>query len=62
MKAFSKARKTQRDSQNYIEKRIGKREIELTRRKKRHIKKGRQQSSQSTNQQATQKRKRVSQT
>jgi len=46
VKAFSKARKTQRDSQNYIEKRIGKREIELTRRKKRHIKKGRQQSSQ----------------
>ena len=46
MKAFSKARKTQRDSQNYIEKRIGRREIELTRRKKGSIKKGREQSSQ----------------
>ena len=33
MKQFSTARNTQRDSQNYIEKRRGRRKIELTKRR-----------------------------
>ena len=34
MKQFSTARNTQRDSQSYIEKRRGRKEIEVTRRRK----------------------------
>jgi len=34
VKQFSMARNTQRDTQSYIEKRIGRREVEVTRRRK----------------------------
>ena len=40
MKQFYTARNTQRDSQSYVEKRRGRREIEVTRRRKRGVKKG----------------------
>ena len=40
MKQLSTARKMQRDSQSYIEKRRGRREIELTRRRKGRVKRG----------------------
>ena len=40
MKQFSTARNTQRDSQSYIEKRRGRREIEVTRRRKGRVKRG----------------------
>ena len=40
MKQFSTARDTQRVSQSYMEKRIGKREIEVTRRRRGEVKRG----------------------
>ena len=40
MKSFSTVRDTQRDSQSYMEKRRGKREIDVTRRRRRGIKRG----------------------
>ena len=40
MKRFSTVRGTQRDSQSYMEKRRGRREIEVTRRRRGGIKKG----------------------
>ena len=40
IKSFSTVRDTQRGSQNYMEKRRGRREIEVTRRKREGIKKG----------------------
>ena len=40
MKSFSTVRDTQRGSQNYIEKRRGRREIEVTRRRRGGIKRG----------------------
>ena len=40
MKRFSTVRDTQRRSQNYMEKRRGRREIEATRRRRRRIKRG----------------------
>ena len=40
VKQFSAARNTQRDSQSYMEKRRGRREIEVTRRRRGGIKKG----------------------
>ena len=40
VKQFYTARNTQRDSQSYVEKRRGRREIEVTRRRKRGVKKG----------------------
>ena len=46
MKRFSTVRDTQRVSQSYMEKRGGKREIEVTRKEKRRNQKGREQSSQ----------------
>ena len=46
VKRFSIVRDTQRGSQSYMEKRRGRREIELTMRRKRGIKRGREQSSQ----------------
>ena len=39
MKRFSTVRDTQRRSQNYMEKRRGRREIEVTRRRRRGVKK-----------------------
>ena len=48
MKQFSTARNTQRDSQSYIEKRGGKREIEVTRKRKGRVK--RRESNQDSNQ------------
>ena len=38
MKSFSTVRDTQRDSQSYMEKRIGRREIEVTRSRRGGIK------------------------
>ena len=47
MKQFSTVKDTQRGSQSYMEKRRGRREIEVTRRReKRGSQKGREQSSQ----------------
>ena len=46
VKRFSTVRDTQRGSQSYMEKRRGKREIEVARRRKRGNQKGREQSSQ----------------
>ena len=43
MKSFSTVRDTQRDSQCYMEKRRGRREIEVTRRRRRGIKQGESQ-------------------
>ena len=40
MKQFSTVRDTQRDSQSYLEKRRGRREIEVTRRRRVRIKRG----------------------
>ena len=40
MKSFSTVRETKRDSQSYIEKRRGRREIEVTRRRRGGIKRG----------------------
>ena len=40
MKQFSTARDTQRVSHSYMEKRIGKREIEVTRRRRGEVKRG----------------------
>ena len=40
MKSFSTVRDTQRGSQSYMEKRRGRREIEVTRRRKEGIKRG----------------------
>ena len=40
MKSFSKVRDTQRGSQSYMEKRRGKREIEVSRRRRGGIKRG----------------------
>ena len=40
MKSFSTVRDTQRGSQSYMEKRRGRREIEMRRRRRRGIKKG----------------------
>ena len=40
MKQFYTARNTQRDSWSYIEKRRGKKEIEVTRKRKRRVKRG----------------------
>ena len=40
MKSFSTVRDTQRGSQNYVEKRRGRREIEVTRRRREGIKRG----------------------
>ena len=40
MKSFSTVRDTQRGSQNYMEKRRGRREIEVTRRRREGIKRG----------------------
>ena len=40
VKQFSTARDTQRVSQSYMEKRIGKREIEVTRRRRGEVKRG----------------------
>ena len=40
MKRFSTVRDTQRGSQSYMEKRRGRREIEVTRRRRERIKKG----------------------
>ena len=40
MKSFSTVRETKRDSQSYIEKRRGRREIEVTRRRRGEIKRG----------------------
>ena len=40
MKSFSTVRDTQRDSQSYMEKRRGRREIEVTRRERGGIKRG----------------------
>ena len=40
MKSFSTVRDTQRGSQSYLEKRRGRREIELTRRRRRGVKGG----------------------
>ena len=40
VKQFSTVRDTQRDSQSYMEKRRGKREIDVTRRRRRGIKRG----------------------
>ena len=48
VKQFSTARNTQRDSQSYIEKRGGKREIEVTRKRKGRVK--RRESNQDSNQ------------
>jgi len=48
VKQFSTARNTQRDSQSYIEKRGGKREIEVTRKRKGRVKRG--ESNQDSNQ------------
>ena len=44
MKSFSTVRDTQRDSQCYMEKRRGRREIEVTRRRRGGIKRGEQAS------------------
>ena len=46
VKQFSTARDTQRGSQSYVEKRRGRREIEVTRRRRGGIKRGREQASQ----------------
>ena len=46
MKQFFAAKDTQRDSQNYIEKRRGRKEIEVTRKRRGGIKWGERQSSQ----------------
>ena len=40
MKQFSTARNSQRDPQSYIEKRRGRREVEVTRRRKGGVKRG----------------------
>ena len=40
MKSFSTVRETKRDSQSYIEKRRGRREIEVTRRRRGGVKRG----------------------
>ena len=40
MKSFSMVRDTQRDSQSYMEKRRRKREIEVTRKRKKRVKRG----------------------
>ena len=40
MKQFSTSRNTQRDSQNYIEKRRGREEIEVTRKRRGGVKRG----------------------
>ena len=40
MKQFYTARNTQRDSQSYVEKRRGRREIEVTRRRRGGVKRG----------------------
>ena len=40
VKRFSKMRDTQRDSQSYMEKRSGRREIEVTRRRRGGVKRG----------------------
>jgi len=40
MKSFSTVRDTQRDSQSYMEKKRGRREIEVTRRRRGGIKRG----------------------
>ena len=47
VKRFSTVRDTQRDSQSYIEKKKGRREIEMTRRRSGGIKRGEQSSQQS---------------
>jgi len=44
VKRFSTVRDTQRDSQSYIEKKKGRREIEMTRRRNGGIKRGEQSS------------------
>ena len=46
MKSFSTVRDTQRSSQSYMEKRRGRREIEVTKRRRGGNQKGREQSSQ----------------
>ena len=46
VKTFSTVRDTQRGSQSYMEKRRGRREIAVTRRRRRGNQKGREQSSQ----------------
>ena len=46
MKRFSMVRDTQKDSQSYMEKRRRRREIEVTRRRRGGVKKGRDKSSQ----------------
>jgi len=46
VKKFSTVRDTQRGSQSYMEERRGRREIEVTRRRRGGIKRGREQSSQ----------------
>ena len=46
VKQFSTARDTQRGSQSYMEKRRGRREIEVNRGRRRGIERGRDQSSQ----------------
>ena len=46
MKSFSTMRDTQRGTQSYMEKRRGRREIEVTRRRRGGIKRGREQASQ----------------
>ena len=46
VKQFSTASDTQKGSQSYMEKRKGRREIEVTRRKRQGLKKGREQSNQ----------------
>ena len=48
MKRFSTVRDTQRGTQSYLEKRRGKREIEVTRRRRRGVKRG--ESSLASNQ------------
>ena len=46
MKAFTTVRDTQRGTQNYMEKRRERREIEVTRRRRGRNQKGREQTSQ----------------
>ena len=46
VKQFSTARDTKRSSQSYVEKRRGKGEIEVTKRRRGGVKKGRDKSSQ----------------
>ena len=46
MKQFSTARDIQRGSQSYMEKRRGRREIDMTRRRRGGVQKGRDKSSQ----------------